>query len=60
MAAKRAPTDGPPRAAQTNVKLPKLELKRFSGALTEWQSVWEQFERAVHENDTLSDSDKFL
>lgn len=60
MAATRAPTDGPPRAAQTHVKLPKLELQRFSGASTEWQSFWEQFERAVHENDTLSDSEKFL
>ncbi|XP_037508690.1 uncharacterized protein LOC119385289 [Rhipicephalus sanguineus] len=60
MAATRAPTDGPSRAAQTHVKLPKLELQRFSGASTEWQSFWEQFERAVHENDTLSDSEKFL
>ncbi|XP_037503101.1 uncharacterized protein LOC119377876 [Rhipicephalus sanguineus] len=60
MAATRAPTDGPARAAQTHVKLPKLELQRFSGASTEWQSFWEQFERAVHENDTLSDSEKFL
>ncbi|KAL3202293.1 hypothetical protein MRX96_042565 [Rhipicephalus microplus] len=60
MAATRAPTNGPLRAAQSHVNLPKLELQRFSGAFTEWQSFWEQFERVVHENDTLFDFEKFL
>ncbi|KAH7935589.1 uncharacterized protein LOC119405910 [Rhipicephalus sanguineus] len=34
-----------------------LKLKRSA---LRTQSFWEQFERAVHENDTLSDSEKFL
>ncbi|XP_070382504.1 uncharacterized protein [Dermacentor albipictus] len=60
MAATRAQTDGPPAGAKCKVKLPKLELQRFSGAATEWQSFWEQFEQAVHGNDGLSNADKFL
>ncbi|XP_070384802.1 uncharacterized protein [Dermacentor albipictus] len=60
MAATRAQTDGPPAGAKCKVKLPKLELQRFSGAATEWQSFWEQFEQAVHGNDGLSNAEKFL
>ncbi|XP_037568216.1 uncharacterized protein LOC119449097 [Dermacentor silvarum] len=60
MAAARAQTDGPPAGARSKVKLPKLELQRFSGAATEWQSFWEQFEQAVHRNDALSNAEKFL
>ncbi|XP_070380720.1 uncharacterized protein [Dermacentor albipictus] len=60
MAATRAQTDGPPAGAKCKVKLPKLELQRFSGAATEWQSFWEQFEQAVHGNDGLSNVEKFL
>ncbi|XP_075559900.1 uncharacterized protein LOC142591457 [Dermacentor variabilis] len=60
MAATRAQTDGPPAGAKCKVKLPKHELQRFSGAATEWQSFWEQFEQAVHGNDGLSNAEKFL
>ncbi|KAH7951144.1 hypothetical protein HPB52_005173 [Rhipicephalus sanguineus] len=47
------------RMDRLKLKWSTLRTQRFSGASTEWQS-WEQFERAVHENDTLSDSEKFL
>ncbi|KAL1480656.1 hypothetical protein MTO96_050839 [Rhipicephalus appendiculatus] len=41
--ASRAPRNGHLRASGSKVKLPKLELQRFSGAATEWQPFWEQY-----------------
>ena len=41
------------------VKLPKLEVRKFSGKLEEWQEVWDSFESAIHSNDSLSNMDKF-
>ena len=38
------------------VKLPKLEVGKFSGKLEEWQ---EFSESAIHSNDSLSNVDKF-
>ena len=32
-------------------KLPKLELPKFSGQVTEWQSFWDKFTAIVHESD---------
>ena len=40
-------------------KLPKLEVKKFSGKLGEWQEFWDSFESAIHLNDGLSNVDKF-
>ena len=40
-------------------RLPKLELKKFYGSVAEWQSFWDAFKNAVHENRQLSDIDKF-
>ncbi|KAL1424310.1 hypothetical protein MTO96_020302 [Rhipicephalus appendiculatus] len=40
--ASRAPRNGHRRASGSKVKLPKLELQRFSGAATVWQPFWEQ------------------
>ncbi|XP_065280448.2 uncharacterized protein [Dermacentor albipictus] len=57
MAATRAQTDGPPAGAKSTVKLPKLELQRFSNAATKWR---EKLEQAVHGNDGLSTAEKFL
>ena len=34
-----------------NVRLPKLELPKFSGVLTEWQSFWDRFVAFVDETD---------
>ena len=40
-------------------KLPKLEVKKFNGKLSEWQEFWDSFESAIHQNDGLSNVDKF-
>ena len=42
-----------------NTKLPKLQLKRFSGDMREWLPFWEQFDVAVHQNLQLSEAEKF-
>ncbi|XP_068208316.1 uncharacterized protein [Palaemon carinicauda] len=34
-----------------NVRLPKLELPKFSGVLTEWQSFWDRFVALVDDSD---------
>lgn len=41
-----------------NVKLPRIELPRFSGDVLEWQSFWEQFEALVGQA-TIPDISKF-
>ena len=56
----------PPSPAMTSgnqktarVKLPKLEVRKFSGRLEHWQEFWDCFESAIHLNEGLSDVDKF-
>jgi len=39
-------------------KLPKTELKKFSGNVMEWLNWWSQFSK-IHEDKDLHDSDKF-
>ena len=41
------------------MKLPKLELKSFSGNYEEWQSFWETFESAINRNTDISRIQKF-
>ena len=41
------------------VKLPKLEVRKFSGKLEEWQDFWDSFEIAIHSNDSVSKGDIF-
>lgn len=41
------------------MKLPKLEVRKFSGKLGEWQEFWDSFESSIHLNDGLSNVDKF-
>ncbi|XP_066946056.1 uncharacterized protein [Macrobrachium rosenbergii] len=36
---------------QCNMRLPKLELPKFSGVLTEWQSFWDRFVALVDDSD---------
>ncbi|XP_042142868.1 uncharacterized protein LOC120845242 [Ixodes scapularis] len=43
----------------SGVKLPKLRPQTFNGEVSAWQSFWEQFGRAIHENDSIPRSDKF-
>ncbi|KAK3892841.1 hypothetical protein Pcinc_003312 [Petrolisthes cinctipes] len=35
----------------TNVKLPKLELPKFNGEVTQWQSFWDQFSSHIDATD---------
>ena len=51
------PTASPARSSfkpatlpSARVKLPKLQLKPFSGELSKWTSFWESFESAIHNN----------
>ena len=44
---------------RVRAKLPKLELKKFSGRPVNWPEFWDGFKTAVHENEELSDVDKF-
>ncbi len=44
---------------ESKVKLPKLSLPRFSGNITKWTPFWDSYESAVHNNDGLTDIDKF-
>ena len=54
----RSLTPGDWKQAHT-VKLPKLIIDHFSGDIRLWQSFWSQFESAIHQNQTLSATDKF-
>ncbi|KAJ8042497.1 hypothetical protein HOLleu_13566 [Holothuria leucospilota] len=42
----------------SNAKLPKLDIKKFSGDITEWQTFWDQFKAAV-DSTTLPKGNKF-
>ena len=42
----------------TGVKLPKITLPSFNGDITKFQSFWQSFRCAVHENESLSDVHK--
>ena len=44
---------------KTTAKLPKLEVKKFSGKIQEWQEFWDSFESAIDSNKSLSAVDKF-
>ena len=43
----------------TQVKLPKLDLKKFNGDISKWPSFWDAFESSVHNNKRLAAIDKF-
>lgn len=45
-------------ASRKTYKLPKIELKKFSGELKDWLAFWSQFEK-IHLDKSLPDSDKF-
>ena len=48
-----------PSTSQVKIKLPKLELPKFRGDITQWQGFWDQFYTSIHENTSLSDIEKF-
>lgn len=45
-------------ATPVGTRLPKLQLKKFSGKLTEWQAFTDSFDSAIHNNPSLKDIDK--
>lgn len=49
----------PSTATQFPHKLPKLQIKAFSGSLKEWTSFFELYNCLIHNNDSLSDVEKF-
>ena len=48
----------PVTGRKVRVKLPQLELKKFSGKIHEWEEFWDGFLSAVHENEELANVDK--
>ena len=44
---------------KVKVHLPKLEIEKFDGDVTNWSSFWDQFSSAIHENDSLNEITKF-
>ena len=50
--------DGP-RMQPISVKLPKLEIKRFSGYPSHWRSFWDSFQAAVGKHSHIEDVEKF-
>eukprot|EP00795_Rhopilema_esculentum_P008904 gene8904-biopygen10482 len=44
---------------KVRAKLPKLELKKFSGRPQDWQEFWDSYKSAVYENEEISKIDKF-
>ena len=51
----RSPT--PPRSGRA--RLPKITLPHFGGDIMKWTAFWDSYKSAVHNNDELSDVDKF-
>ena len=45
-------------SAYLSMKLPKLEIKKFKGDPTMWQSFHDSFDCAVHQNESLSNIQK--
>ena len=45
--------------AKTQAKLPKLTLKKYNGDPLQYQTFWDSFESAVHNNAALDDISKF-
>ena len=43
----------------TQVKLPKLNMRKFNGNVTKWSTFWDSFASSMHENPSLSSIDKF-
>lgn len=43
----------------TSVKLPKFDLKKFSGNKLDWCEFWDAFECTIHNNTSLSNIERF-
>ena len=47
-----------PSSSRRKLKLPKIELKTFSGEVRDWLGFWSQFKR-IHEDKDIEVEDKF-
>ena len=43
----------------THARLPKLVIKKFGGQPWQWLEVWDSFVASVHNNEDLSDAERF-
>ena len=41
------------------VKLPKINLQKFSGKVEHWQEFWDLFKSVIHDSPLLAKADKF-
>ena len=48
-----------PAPRPVGIKLPKLNIKKFDGDITEWSSFWDIFEASVHKRTDLEGIEKF-
>lgn len=53
------PRTGEATSSANKVKPPKLTIQRFGGDLCAWQTFWDSFRSAIHDNASLPDTDKF-
>ena len=44
---------------RVRVKLPKLEMRKFTGKVEDWQEFWDSFRSAVHGDSGIAKIDKF-
>ena len=49
----------PSRSSETRVKLPKLEIPKFNGNIINWRGFWDQYKSAMHDNENISEVEKF-
>ena len=52
-------TPSPSQQHIPKVKLPKLEMKKFSGRPQDWQEFWDSFQSSIDKSESLSTVDKF-
>ena len=52
-------TSQPGSGKRVRIKLPKLELKKFSGKIHEWQEFLDSFRSAIYNNEDIAKVDKF-
>ena len=45
--------------SKSNIRLPKLEFKKFNGDTLKCQELWDSFEAAIHKDPTMLPIDKF-
>ena len=43
----------------STAKLPKLEIQKFGGDASQWFTFWDNFVASIHNNEELSDVERF-